>query len=78
MLVLLGWAVEEEVGVLVGDAEVVLVEEPEGGTLWSVFMKQFPPLLQLYPNGQHCPAHVGRLDPRAVVLRVLSGYAVTF
>jgi len=48
-----------------------------GARVWSVLITQFP-LAQVKPNGQHCDPHVGKLSVRAVVLRLLSGWRVTF
>ncbi len=63
------------VDVVDGDAED---KDAPGKTVWSAFITQFPFELQVKPNGQHSVPQVGRLTVRAVVLRVLSGFAVTF
>ncbi len=53
-------------------------DEAPGSTVWSAFFTQFPLALQVKPNGQHADPQVGKAVVRAVVFRVLPGFAVMF
>ena len=82
MTVAVGFDEDVEVGFEEVVVEVVeegaADDEAPGPIVWSAFFTQFPLALQVKPNGQHADPQVGKAVVRAVVFRVLPGFAVIF